>query len=171
MIEKQLQRIRAGFQRRREAISEISFTYTRLHGLLPTLMRRLDAPLAEMLERHRQADHAIHEGLVRIALEHGQPPVPTTCTAANALVEEVQYALRGTRRGNVADGLLPALKDLRLFLIRAWGRLIQELNEEDLPEFRREAIALQGREAEKHRDLVQLLPRLDDPDLSWIMQA
>lgn len=163
MIEKQLLRIREGFQRRREAISEISFTYTRLHGLLPTLMRRLEAPLAEMLERHRHEDHAIHEGLVRIALEYGQPPVPSTCAAASALVEEVHSAGRVTRRGGAADGVMSALKEVRLFLIRSWGRLIQELNEEDLPHFRKEAIALQCREAEKHRELVGLLRR-EHPD-------
>ena len=51
---------------------------------------------------------------------------------------------------------LGALVKVRTFLLRTWGRLIELLPEEDLPDFRKEAIALQTRAAEQHRELLAL---------------
>ncbi len=162
MIENKLHRIREGFERRRDAINKINFTYKRLQDMLPVLMKRLGPPVSHALARQHREDRAINERLWRIALEHGQPPGPCICEEGGALIEEVHHADRATRPSGRASAIIHSLMQVRIFLIRTWARLISELHIDDHPEFRKEAIALQQREADQHRELVTLGLAMED---------
>jgi hypothetical protein len=163
MLKQKLQKIKDALERRRNAIDHLHFTYQRLHGLLSLLVKRMTAPVSNVLVHQMHEDHVINNRLNRAAGEHDSAPLPCTCDEANALLEEVRYAERSKRDPARASLVVTALVHVRAFLLRTWGRLINELPEDELPQFRKEAVALQLREAEQHRQLVALRKELEDP--------
>jgi hypothetical protein len=162
MYETRFQRIREGFKRRYDAINEISFTYKRLQSILPAVVKRRGAPIAEVLTVQHREDQFIEQGLARVAIEHGQPPMAAVCREASAVVEEIHHAERAASPDGRSAAVVSALVEVRLFLLAAWGRLIDELPGDALPDFRKEAAALQHREAEQHRALLALRFRMEN---------
>jgi hypothetical protein len=161
MYETRFHRIREGFKRRYDAINEISFTYKRLHQILPAMIRRRGAPIAEVLLAQHHENQLIDQRLTRVAIEHGQPPMPAVCRGPSAVIEEIHHAERAARPNGRSAAVVSALVEVRVFLLGAWGRLIHELPGDALPDFRKEAVALQHREAEQHRALLALRFRMD----------
>src|SRR5690349_9511311 len=139
MIQRKLQQLKEALDRRRDAVNYLNFTYRGLHTLLTMLVKRMNAPVANVLVHQLHEDHVIKERLVRVAEEHQQSPVPCTCDEANTLLEEVRHAERAKRDPMRAFRVVIAMQHVRSFLLRTWGRLINELPEEDLPKFRKEA--------------------------------
>lgn len=162
MIEQRLQRIKESDQQRKAAIDEINFTYRGLHTLLPMLVRRMAPPMIGVLEAQVLEDRSIRMALRRAAVHHGQMPRPCACEDASHLLSEVQHMERATNGRERVYAVLAALLAVRTFLLHTWKRLIEHLPEEEVPAFRKEAIALQNREAEQHRELLALERRLVD---------
>lgn len=158
MTDRQQQQEEKGFQQAREAINELNFVYRKLHRLFSALLRRGEpGKLGGLLKRQHKEDHAINERLAHVAMEYGQPPGPCLGEDANKLLEDVRHADRvrySNRTGPHA--MVSALKQVRVFLIRTWGRWLAALPENVLPEYRRKIADLQNREAEQHRQLVAL---------------
>jgi hypothetical protein len=163
MIKHKLQQIKESIERRRDAINYLNFTYRGLHVLLTMLVKRMSPPIASTLVHQMHEDNVIKERLHRVAQEHDHPPVPCSCDEANMLLEEVRHAERAKRDPSRASMVVTALQHVRAFLLRTWGRLINDIPEEQLPQFRKEAIALQLREAEQHRQLVSLRKQIEEP--------
>lgn len=157
-MDRQQQTEQEGFQLRRAAINELNFVYRKLQRLFSALIRRGEpGKLGNLLKRQQQEDQAIKNQLAHVAMEQGQPPGPCVCEEPNALVEEVYHTDRvryANRSGPRA--LLTALKRVRVFLMRTWGRWLSALPENVLPAYRRKIADLQNREAEQHRELVAL---------------
>ncbi|MCB0765487.1 MAG: hypothetical protein KDB84_12315 [Flavobacteriales bacterium] len=154
-----------GFRQRREAIDELNFTYRHLLRMLPNLHRRVGpGPAADVLAHQYEQDRSIRDRLVQVSMDHGQPPQPCVCADASALVEDVYHA---DRAGEDLDernrSVVGALKALRAFLLRVWGRLLRALPAEEEPEYHRAVRDLQREEAEQHRELVRLGNDLHDP--------
>ncbi len=162
MIEQRLQRIKEIEQQRIDAINDLNFTYRGLHMLLPMLVKRLVPPMNEVLEAQEPEDRSIRLAMRRVTVQHGQMPRPCVCEDASNLLSEVQHVERATTGNERVYAILAALLAVRTFLLRTWARLIELLPEEDVPTFRKEAITLQTREAEQHRELLALKRRLVD---------
>jgi hypothetical protein len=164
MFDRHIQRIKEGFQRRREAIDEINFTYAHLLKLLQAMFRRVDPEvLGPALREQQLVDRAQKDQLAAVAMEYGQPPGPCVCAEPAALVEAVYNADRSTvSSSRRAGAIVRALKAVRVFLIHAWGRLIDALPVGTYPRFAESARRMQHREADQHRSLVELGRRLEE---------
>lgn len=164
MMENHLHRLKEGFARRRAAINELHFTYKGLKRLLPAIARRVDRePLGSELVAEHVDDVRNLQHLRDVTLEHGQPPGPCECEEAAELVEGVYHAdrsVRVTKERTLA--IVVALKAVRMYLIRGWGRLLAALNGTTLPAMRTEAADMQRREAKHHHDLVVLADELEN---------
>ncbi|MCB9182709.1 MAG: hypothetical protein H6591_02230 [Flavobacteriales bacterium] len=163
MFDKHLNRFREGFKKRSSAINELGFVYKRLERLLPALVRRVREPaLTEVLRDQHQVDVDSKDRLIRVAQDMGQPPGACSCKEANALVEDIYYADRSAPNADSRTrGIVQSLKAVRSFLVRTWGRLLDELSMDALGAFRDEAAALQQQEASQHGRLVAFTKELD----------
>ena len=165
-MDKQQYNEREGFRHRGEIINELNFIYKRLLRLIPALFRRAPEPrLADVLNAQHARDIGSNAGLVKVAMDIGQPPGPCVCEEAEALVEDVYH---GDRAGATPQartwGIVRGLKAVRVFLIQAWGRLIAELDHgsDERSSAQQEAAALQHQEAAQHRELVELTNELEE---------
>lgn len=132
--------------------------------LLPMLVKRMAPPMTGVLESQEPEDRSIRLAMRRVTVQHGQMPRPCVCEDASNLLSEVQHMERATTGVERVYAVLAALLSVRTFLLRTWGCLIELLPEEEVPAFRKEAIALQTREAHQHRELLALERRLVDGD-------
>ncbi|MEO8589080.1 MAG: hypothetical protein ABI432_06920 [Flavobacteriales bacterium] len=152
--------------KRRSIINELNFTYKRLLRLLPGIIKHVDPdPVGVVLTEQDRADRAIAQGLEHVAKELGQPPEPCVCADADAMVEGLYHADRSapTREARGPATIL-ALKALRAFLIRLWGRLIATFAHEERSRPLSKVMALQEREGELHRNLVTLGNQVEAAD-------
>ena len=122
------------------------------------LIRVQETVLMTLLKR------SIRMAMRRVTVQHGQMPRPCVCEDASNLLSEVQHMERATTGDERVFAVFAALLAVRTFLLRTWARLIELLPEEEVPAFRKEAIALQAREAEQHRELLALERRLVEGD-------
>lgn len=163
-LAQQLERAKGADKQRRSLINELNFTYGRLLRLLPAIITRADQdPVRDVLSEHVLLDRSIVERLEAAAIAHGIPPQPCGGGAANALMEEVRYADRSMadKRARVT-AVVGSLKDVRLYLIQTWGKLIDSLEATTELAFRAEALALQQLEAEIYRALAALDGQVDE---------
>ncbi len=162
-LSRPLQRLKEALSSRRTAINELNFIYKKLLRLLPSIKRRMDLePVGQMLEKQDQEDRSISTHLIEAASTHGEPPEPCTCEDANALVDNVYHAERAASdRTARASAVIHALKMVRTYLIRVWGRLISTLSSDGPDRFLEEARTMQAREADLFRDLVVLGEQVD----------
>lgn len=163
MTENDMHRLKEGFARRRTAINELHFTYKGLKRLLPAIARRVEPePLGKELAAEFADDVQNLQHLRDVTLEHGQPPGPCQCEEAAELVEGVYHADRSVRVTTERTlAIVMALKAVRMYLIRGWGRLLAALNGTTQPVLRTEALDMQRCEAKHHHDLVALADRLE----------
>jgi len=148
---------------RQAAVNELSFTYTRLLRLLPAIMRRMVAdPLHDVLGQQHEQDGLISGGLTLMTTAHGVRPSLCACEEADGLLETMYHDERAaTDDASRAMAVVDALKGVRTYLIRTWGRLIDTLSPENQVDFLREASALQGQEADLFSQLVAMRRELD----------
>ncbi|MCB0790836.1 MAG: hypothetical protein H6595_11795 [Flavobacteriales bacterium] len=165
MTDKHIEQLREGHRQRRSAINELHFTYKGLQRLLTTMVRRPgNDAIAGILRTQMAQDRTVMNDLAHVAMDHGQPPVPSTCAVADALLAEVYHADRQGAMGySRMDGLLQGLKAVRMHLLRTWERLIEQAPADMLPRFREVARRLQVMEAEQHRVLLEYEARLLRP--------
>ncbi len=154
MTDKIVQRIREAFEQRREALNELHFVYKRLLRMLPRIANRSDRPLTDLLQQQHEVDKLVHHEMVEAAVEHGHVPGPCVCEEAAGLTDDLHLAARTDPRPERAGAVVEALRLLRVFLIRTWGRLLDAMPKDVLPHLRKTATGLQQREADQHRQLV-----------------
>ncbi|MCB9169208.1 MAG: hypothetical protein H6594_02530 [Flavobacteriales bacterium] len=162
MVDKHIQRLREGHRLRRNAINELHFTYKGLQRLLNGMVKRSgDGPLAETLRAQLMQDRSVLHDLSNVAMDHGHPPIPSTCVEADALLAEVYHADRSGAMGQARmDALLQGLKAVRMHLLRTWSGLIDQVPGDVLPRFREAADRLRTMEAQQHRALLDLEARI-----------
>ena len=164
-IPRPLQRLKEVLFKRQTLINELNFTYRRLLRLLPAIIKRVEGePVAMTLRAQDGMNEMIRSRLGQVATAHGLPPEACTCEEAEVMVENVRHADRAARtRTDRSAAVLEALIGVRAFLIRAWDKLIGNLMPSDQEDLRKEAQALQTREAELHRELISLARQGDRP--------
>lgn len=163
MFGKEWRLSKEGFLHRREAINELHFIYKRLVRLLPALLRRAPEPrLAHVLKEQHELDVENLDGLKQVAMDMGQPPGPCLCDEADQLVEQVYHADRaGSSPQARTWGIVRALRAVRVYLIRTWGRLLEGLGAKDQEPYREQVVHLQHTDAAQHRQLTELTNELE----------
>lgn len=157
MSARKIEIMKAEVLRRRAAVSELHFTYTRLLRLLPNLVRRSPAPVATLLdEQFMKAQEALQR-LTLVSIGHGCPPRPSLCADAATLLDRLFHADRA-RNTKTIPGLhtVGAMRAVHGHITREWGKLADTLPEDLLPEFRAVAIELQRQEFARYEELVNL---------------
>ncbi|MBL7950264.1 MAG: hypothetical protein JNM62_00975 [Flavobacteriales bacterium] len=167
-MDQKLSQRRERLQVRRALINELHFTHANMTRLLRAIAPResngrLGALLRDQLAHDQRAQRAVTD----LGMDLGSPPGPCVCAESEAVLEVVHHADRVDRDVARRDlGIVDALREARVFIIRRWGALLDGVEREqgDGPMFDR-ILSLQANEADSHRDLVRISGILND-DLS-----
>lgn len=130
------------------------FVYKRLLRMLPRVAGWSNGPLSTLLRKQHEVDKAVHHDMVESAVEHGHVPGPCVCEEASGLMDDLYLAAHTSARPQRPSAVVTALKSIRIYLIRTWGRVLEAMPDDVLPTFRKKAATLQQREAEQHRQLI-----------------
>lgn len=166
MVEKSQLNERDAYVQRGEAIDELGFTYKRLLRLIPALFRRAPEPgIAEVLKEQHAVDVNTNARLSQVAMDIGQPPAPCPCKEADSLLLNVYHADRaGATPLARSWGIVHAMKEVRIRLIRIWGKLIAAFHPSAGSDSSAstEAVKAQQQEAAQHRQLSGLSNELEE---------
>lgn len=166
-MERKLSQRRQRLELRRALINEIHFTYANLAKLMRAIVPREEkGRLGKLLKEQLTHDQQAQQDIVEVGLELGMPPGPCVCADSEALLEAVHHADRVERSVPTRDlGILDALRETRVFIIRRWGALLDGVEQEQGAGTMFERILrAQGLEADQHRELVRVASDLDDQE-------
>lgn len=163
IMERMIDKSRQRREQRRTMINEIHFTHSRLERLLRAMApRESNGRSGPMLGRQLAHEQQALRMTIEIALDMGMPPGPCVCAESEAILGTVHHADRLDRRNAQRDRrIAECMGDARMFIIRRWGALLDnvELEEGPGPLFDR-VLHLQSDEADRHRELVRMIGEL-----------
>lgn len=158
---------RERLQHRRTLLNEIHFTYSNLAKLIRAMIpREANGRLGRLLKHQLAHDQQAQHAVVELGMDLGLPPGPCVCADSEAVLEVIHHADRADRTFAKRDvGIVEALREARVFIIRLWGSLLDGVEEEQGhgPMFER-VFRLQGSEADQHRELVRTAAVLHDDE-------
>lgn len=144
---------------RRNLLNEIHFTHVNLARALRAMVpRELSGRLGRALKGQHDHDEKARQVLADLGMDLGMPPGPCVCADSMAVLAALRYADRVDRGDAHRDvGIISALREVRVFVIRLWGALLDGIEQEQgrIGMFQR-ILRLQEEEADQHRDLVRL---------------
>lgn len=159
-MERTIDKRRERREQRRSVINEIHFTHAKLERLLRAMVpREADTQLGPVLGRQLLQERQALRATIELGLEMGMPPGPCVCAESEAILETVHHADRLDRRDTDRDKrIAECLRDTRVFVIRRWGVLLDnvEMEEGSGPLFEH-VLRLQSEEADHHRELVRVI--------------
>ena len=157
MSAQEIEIMKAAVLRRRACINELHFTYTHLLRMLPNLMRRMPETVVLLFHDQFFRTGVLLQRLTLVSNGHGQPPQPSLCAEAATLLDKLFHADR-SRTPKTIPGLrtVEALMAVHAHLTHEWGKLVDTLPDDLLPEFHAEAMDMQRNEMDQYHELAEL---------------
>lgn len=159
-MERTIDKRRERREQRRSVINEIHFTHAKLERLLRAMApREVGSQLGPILGRQFVQERQALRATIELALEMGMPPGPCVCAESEAMLEAVHHADRLDRKAPDRDQrIAECLRDIRVFIIRRWGMLLDNVETEEGPgPLFEHVLRLQSEEADLHRELVRMI--------------